>query len=196
MDSLVTTKSCYVGLYDLESPVNRAGFWRREWVKSKRFRLFDLFRSKWSKFPLFRFNQQLLDIMNAKEMISWTLLFDGVFRAQINIADEGDSSQASKREQSSLAEVEIQTHLICRSGRLVLACLSMVGEPTITPTVVVERGIYDVRLVRNYDAESKHWFTESEAAYLPAITPDWTITLQRISNVSDKEGFRHSGSKM
>ena len=86
-DVLVVTRSCYVGVFDLASPVNQPGFWKREFGKISRLRPRYWFSPTRRALRIFDFNQLLIDRMNSRQLACWTLLFDGTFRARFEMAD-------------------------------------------------------------------------------------------------------------
>src|SRR5262245_43651314 len=108
---LVTTRCFYAGIYDEASPANVAGFAKR-----------GIARGDW-----FDFNQILIDGTARGELLAWTLLFDGVFRAVIEIAGPlpGDAGNLDPIE--NLGRDELTADLSFPSGRLIVACLSSLG---------------------------------------------------------------------
>ncbi len=164
---LVQTKSLYVGIWDENSPVNQLGYIENELKNGK---LKTIQNGEESFFGLFILNDQLIEQARQANLLSWTLLFNGIFRAEI---DEVSTSNLVKPlAEWDLGEPFVIGNLKCPSGKLILNCLSMLGVKQ-TPTLVVEPGTYQVSIVRNEDAEFDHTLLDSITDYPSGDGPDW-----------------------
>jgi hypothetical protein len=57
------------------------------------------------------------------------------------------------------------------------------GNLNLLPTIVVEPGRYEVRLVRDGEQEAKHEFWDNNVDYPAQDGPDWYLTLKRVEGV-------------
>ena len=173
-EAFVTTESCYVGIYDVASPANKIGFMTTELQAS-------LHRARQSQqeefYGLFHFNEKLLALANQGHLISWTLLFDGVFRVMVEVESQCRSTSAPL---VNLGAPFVESTIICPTGQLVISCLSKLGE-TQHSFCKVEPGIYYIAVERNDAAELEHAFLQSPSEYPSNGGPDWLIRLQPLS---------------
>lgn len=168
----IETESLYVALYDEASPANVAGFLAHEWEAARH----DARSSEApGGFELFAFNGRLIDRARRGELLAWTLLFDGVFRAVVEVEPEAPASALTVDE----GGLPTAADLVCPSGRLALSCLSRLGHPP-PAVVIVEPGTYRATLRRDDAAESAHAFLEGQSAYPEGEGPDWRLRLQRL----------------
>lgn len=170
---LVQTQSCYVALLDQASPVNTTGFMDAEFKAAKNRALETKQDEVWS---LFIFNDQLLDAAKQGNLLAWTLLFDGVFQVDVQLVPQ---AALPSSEVDNLGANALWGTLVCPTGKMIVACLSRLGEPQ-TPMMEVEPGTYQVVLERNADAEFEHTLLESLAQYPVGEGPDWRIRLRRV----------------
>jgi hypothetical protein len=173
---LVKTQSCYVALYDQSSPVNRLSFMASELDAGKQAAR----RAGQEDFyGLFHFNEYLTNCAAEGQMLAWTLLFDGIFSFEVRVDPLVRGASAATRRTSE--PLPPTTALRCPSGRLIVSCLSQLGEPT-PAAIEVEPGEYQATLIRNEEAESDHALLESIADYVDRGGPDWSIRLQKIES--------------
>jgi len=170
---LVETFSCYAAICDEASAANRLGFMDAELRAGKAAaRLEGLDEC----FGLFTFNDRLMHSANRGELLAWTLLLDGVFRAVATVeSDASDSTQESKHFGSNL----LSGTLACPTGRLILTCLSRLGVKQ-SPFLVLEPSLYRIQLERDESQEFEHCGLEGAASYPAGHGPDWQLQLQRL----------------
>ena len=126
---------------------------------------------------LFIFNDHLMRCADQGEMLAWTLLLDGVFRAVAHVVPQSPTLQPPSRE--NLGSSVLVANLVCPTGRLIITCLAKLGEPQ-SPLLVLEPGIYRVSLERNESEELEHTCLESVAEYPVGQGPDWRFEIQRV----------------
>jgi hypothetical protein len=173
-DVLIETSSLYVGIFDEGSPVNRLEYLSESFEAAKRKAARDGVEEF---FSLFLLNDQLIQAGNAGDLLAWTLLFDGVFRAAVQVIPE-----SAKMEVGSMADLGAATSqalLACPTGRLLVSCLGSLGTSQ-TPVAILAPGNYLVSLGRDEDAESRHILLGSVSEYPMGEGPDWKITIQRV----------------
>ena len=173
---LVKTESCYAAICDEGSPVNRLGFMDIELESAKKLALQEGMEDF---FSLFIFNDRLMHAASQGALLSWTLLFDGVFRAEAQVTPQ---LQAQATETGHLGSSVFAGTLACPTGRLIVTCLSRLGELH-QPIIEVEPGVYQVVVERDEDAEFEHSHIESLARYPVGLDPDWSIKLSRVGSV-------------
>jgi hypothetical protein len=177
VDLIVETRSCYVGLCDEASSANRLGFMDAELSAGKAaVRL----ECRDECFGLFVFNERLMHLADRGEMLSWTLLFDGVFRAVAKV--ESSTSTLGLQHTENLGANVLSCTLACPTGRLILTCLSNLGVGQ-SPFLVVEPGLYQVRLERDEEREVDHSDLEGIASYPDGHGPDWHFHVQRVGSL-------------
>jgi hypothetical protein len=172
---LVKTESLYAAILDVGSAANRLGYLTTSLEAGKRKAVRDGLEEL---FGLFVFNEQLIQAAKDGELLAWTLLFDGVFRAVVQAAPE--SAQMPPHPSSNLGDGASQATLVCPTGRLIISCLGRLGEVQ-SPLVVLEPGSYLISLERDEDEEQHHTFLDSVRQYPTGEGPDWKIKIQRVS---------------
>ena len=172
---LIKTQSCYVALYDQSSSVNRLGFMASELDAAKQ-----AARSAGQEdmYGLFHFNEHLTNCAAEGQMLAWTLLFDGVFSFEVRVDAPVRATSAAKPQ--PLESLPPTTALRCPTGRLIVSCLSQLGNPT-SVAIEVEPGEYQATLTRNEEAEFDHGLIDSVADYVDRGVPDWSISLRKIA---------------
>lgn len=174
-DRLVETSGLYAAFFDEGSPVNRPGFMDAMLTAGKESAQ-RMGHESWRS--LHHFNDRLMRAARRGELLAWTLLFDGVFRAVATLGSEaGRSSTTSIDKLGSDAEA---ADLVCPTGRLVLTSLDRLGMAT-TPMLTVAPGRYRVVLTRDAAQEFDHTLLEGVASYPAGEGPDWHLMIQRIS---------------
>lgn len=173
---LVRTASCYVGVLDKASPAWIPGLFeadlRRGMAEAKAAGLAECY-------GLFVLNSHLSERADRGELLAWTLLFDGIYKARFSVLP--NSSPVGVPEREGLGAVEEVANLNLPSGHVVIACLSRTGDPSVEPVLQVEPGRYRVRFLR-HRCEDDHVFLERESDYPPEEGPDWTITISPLPN--------------
>lgn len=173
-DCLVKTEAFYGALLDEGSPANTPGFMTRLLDEAQAAFPPDDENAPW----LFRFNQLLAAAAERGELLSWCLLWDGVYRAHVEVSlVEIDPTPPA--EGASLGGGVVEARLHFPTGRIVLTSLSRVGEEA--PFLTVEPGHYWVRFVSDGEEEAKHAILEAVSDYPPGEGPDWRIVLHRIA---------------
>jgi len=178
-DLLVATEGCYVAIWDEASPVNRVGFMDEAWaLASETVRRM----GKEEHFSLFALNQRLMELSQEGALLSWTVLFDGVFRAMGHFDLQAASS--APLAPANLGAAHESGILVCPTGRLILGCMGQLGQLR-APFLVLEPGVYNVIFERDDDQEIKHSFLPSASKYPAGDGPDWQLWIQRVE--SDEE---------
>ena len=173
-EELVPTEGFYVAVYDEQSPANVLNYLTSGLEAAKVAARRDGLEEHHS---LVIFNEQLMSASAKGEALSWTLLFDGIFKAHLKIGD--DILKETITEIRNLGENSIVCDLECPSGRIMISCLSRMGRPC-RPIAVVSPGNYRVSVNRNEDLESTHFFLESPSELQANEEADWRILVQRI----------------
>ncbi len=171
-DTLVETHSCYAAICDEASPANRLGFMTSELEAGKKAARQ---AGQDESFGLFAFNDRLMASAARGELLAWTLLLDGVFRAVADLEQSVPQPQMLKNLSASM----LAGTLICQTGRLVVTCLGRLGVKQ-QPLLVVEPGVYRVQLKRDETQEFDHGALERASSYPPGHGPDWHFRLQRV----------------
>jgi hypothetical protein len=169
----VKTESLYAAIFDLASPANTFGMVQTTLSAASA-------RAKESGQPwaaLFHFNEALDNRARGGELMTWTLLFDGVFKVAIEVLTPTNDISLDEHESSNASD-ESQL-LRCPSGKITVACLGALGRRDLATIIVIEPGIYHAYVHRNFDEEDKHGFLEKPSDYPPTEGPDWHIRLQR-----------------
>lgn len=175
-ETYVATLGCYAAIYDEASPANVNGFMEREFEASEQ-EVVALGKDS-GFFTLLAFNGRLIDRAGRGELLAWTLVFDGVFRAVIEVGEPLGPESSSPPLIDNLG-LPLAANLICPTGRLVVGCLSCLGQQQ-TPAATVEPGTYRVNLTCDDEEENKHMFLEARSDYPPGEGPDWKLTLNRV----------------
>jgi hypothetical protein len=173
----VSTQSLYAAVYDVASPVNTRGFLEHELEASKR-----RARARGADdcLGLFDFNQTLMNRAARGELLAWTLLFDGVFQASVEIRPPRDLDDTDATLIHNLGAETLVADLACPTGRLVIGCLSRLGEPQ-PLLAVVQPGTHRVHFAANLDEEWKHYLFDEHAAYPEGDGPDWMLSIRQIA---------------
>lgn len=169
---LLRTQSCYVGVFDKASPAYFEGLIKQEFAGADEDVAAQGLAKGWS---LFGFNGRLIDRSRKGELLVWTLLFDGVYKARVQIGPDITEPESLE----PVDQVGWPTDLWCPTGQIVVACLGSAGDQSIEPIVHVEPGSYRAS-VEQHECEWDHTFLEELRDYPPADGPDWTITLARL----------------
>jgi hypothetical protein len=169
----VRTNSLYVAILDEASPANRPGFLQATLEAAKQ----KAVSQKLADYcALFIFNDELMRLAHQGELLTWTLLFDGVFRAVADAEPDGLPSPSSL---SNLGNSVLTARLVCPTGRLLLTCMDEFGASQ-QPFIELAPGTYDVAVQRDEDQEFKHCFIESLGDYPAGDGPDWRIGIRRV----------------
>lgn len=174
---LVKTGSLYAAIYDERSPVNVEGFMSDLLLRAKNDPQANAFGGGGS---LFLFNGYLMEHARRGELLPWTLLLDGVFNCDAQVAPSAPQPAAPIQ---NLGLDELAGVLKVPSGRLVVSCLGDLGKRH-SPILHVDPGGYHVAIRRISEREARHWFIDSEADYPANDGPDWVIRLSRVQGES------------
>ena len=173
--ALVKTEGMYMGVLDRQSSANTP----------QRFeQLLQEARSpagveSWATIP--RLNALLEDLAAAGVLLSWVLVFDGVFRVCVGVLPEGpEGSAALQRPTAFVGETGPEAFLSCPSGEIVVESLHRLGDPAVRPLVRVSPGRYRVRLGGEEEEQAKHQFLDDVATYPEGDGPDWILYLQQV----------------
>jgi hypothetical protein len=174
-ETYVTTLGCYATIYDEASPANIDGFMGRE-IEASQQQIDALGKDRC--FTLFAFNGRLMERARRGVLLAWTLTLDGVFRVIIEIGQP----LAPDANPTSLIDNlggPLVANLVCPSGRLIVGCLSRLGERR-APVATVEPGTYRVHFTHDDDEEYKHMLLQAISDYPPGEGPDWKLMLNRV----------------
>lgn len=170
----VKTSSCYVGIFDLASPVREIPLKRvMEQASSEA----SVAGEPWA--TLFYFNEGILRYMRRGEILAWTLILDGCFKARVKIqhCDDGDPTATDRS-----GYLGNESHdLICPSGKIAVADLVEMDNQNLSPSFEIDPGAYRVWLNQDWDQEIMHCTLENESDYPIGDGPDWILTLRRIA---------------
>jgi hypothetical protein len=176
VECLVKTSGCYVGVFDLSSPVCDEG----ETLKDIFDRGAGQAREAGHEWAAILFiNDILAEKARRREAVIWVLLFDGLFKMRISVAPEPAGEIPRKVEPREF--LGGQDELVCPSGRLAVASLHEMRDLQRTPAIEVEPGRYRVRLTENEEEYWKHVSIEEAVMdYPPGEGPDWFLTLEKV----------------
>jgi hypothetical protein len=174
-EQLIKTVGCYIGIFDRESAVNVVGTFDRFMRTATKEATED--QQRWPS--LYHFNQQWVDCAARGELLTWIVLFDGIFKASVEVLDPSPVLVLTDwQKQQYLAD---EPYLLsCPSGELMVASLSDLGSRDLQPVAVVEPGMYRVALTRDDDREADHSFLESLQEYPRTSPADWRLHVQRV----------------
>jgi hypothetical protein len=174
-ETYVATLSCYAAIYDEASPANVKGFMKRELEASEQ--QLDA-KDRW--LTIFAFNDRLIDRASRGELLAWTLVFNGVFRAVIEVG-EPLGPQSSPPPLIDNRGLPLAANLICPTGRLVVGCLGCLGQQQ-TPVAIVEPGTYRVNFTCDDEEEFKHMLLQARSDYPSGEGTDWRLVLNRVQS--------------
>lgn len=167
---LIQTRSCYAGAFDKSSPAYFKGLMRQELDGASA----DVADTQ-PGFAIFALNSRLIDRSEKGQLLVWTLLFDGVYKARIQVGPD-----LAKPERLEPADhIGRPADLLCPTGEIVVVCLDSAGDQSIQPIMRVEPGTYRAT-IEQHECESDHIFLENISDYPLEDGPDWTITLARL----------------
>ena len=171
----VTTNGLYAAIYDELSPANVKGFIERELEASEQ----EIRAARKDKIlTLFAFNDRLIDCARRGELLAWTLLLDGVFRAVLEVG-EPLGPDASPTPLIDNVGAPLAANLVCPTGRLIVGCLSRLGEQQ-AAVATVKPGTYRVQFIRDDEEEFKHTLLQAHSDYPGGDGPDWKFVLNQI----------------
>lgn len=169
VERIIKTEACYIGLFDAASPANKPAL-AAELMRSA------IARS--AEQALWRFNGSLADAGRRGELVSWFVLFDGVYKAALSVVPPHFTLPPT--EQAAPHPGGKVHPLVCPSGRIILTTLQRLNASDPTPAVVVEPGSYRVVVQFDTDQEAKHAFLDDLSQYASGDGPDWRIFLQKL----------------
>jgi len=174
VERIIKTEGCYIGLFDAASPANKPAL-AAELMRSARARAAEQGKD-WA--ALLYFNGSLADAGQRGELVSWFVLFDGVYKAVLSVVlphpPLPPADQAAPHPGGQIHP------LVCPSGRIVLASLHALNDSDPAPAVIVEPGTYRTVVHFDADQEAKHRFLDDLSEYPGADGPDWRILLQKL----------------
>jgi hypothetical protein len=130
-------------------------------------------------FGLWNFNGRLMDLGDAHELLSWSFLFDGVYKLEVQVSASGLDLELPPDFEWEQVFVQGRVEATIRfpSGELLLAGLELPGPDALSFTSIPP-GDYRVRVAVNDAAVNDHSFLESPGEYLSGDGPDWIIRLE------------------
>jgi hypothetical protein len=128
---------------------------------------------------LWNFNQRLMDLGTANELVSWSFLFGGVFKVVLQVSSSKlDHELPSDFEWEQIFAVgRLEAMIRCPSGQLLLTDMKPPGLVA-TPFATITPGDYRVRVAVNGTAVNGHSFLEAINEYPNSEGPDWVIRLE------------------
>jgi hypothetical protein len=175
IETLIRTNGCYVGAFDLDSAVHREESFASLMNRAE----LDASEGKQPWATIFYLNDRLLSRMRAGEILAWTLFFYGRFKAQIGVALGEEESDLDKTSASLFLNGE-HHDLICPSGKIAVASLHELGNPSLRPTLEVSPGTYRVVFTEDDQQINKHYEFDGEIDYPVGDGPDWVLTLKKV----------------
>src|SRR5215203_2183619 len=115
---LIESGECYFGTFDVDSPANRPGTWDAEFQAARR----KAGRREWG--ALYFLNQSWVDFAEEGALLSWTTLFDGVFKVEVRVLAEEPKVAFGKEEKEHFLGEGKDTLLHCPSGNIVVDSLT------------------------------------------------------------------------
>jgi hypothetical protein len=172
--SLIATEAMYLAVFDRLSPANRLRIQEEAWDLAAQ-RAGD---EKWQ--TLLYFNGYWRDRADARELLAWTLLHDGVFRIRIEASNVPFVTEPVEgKEDRFVGQDGGKGFLACPSGEIIVDSLSRLGEVDLCSTVIVPPGLYQVWLTCDCDQVNEHSFLERLDEYPEADGPDWILYLMQ-----------------
>jgi hypothetical protein len=132
----------------------------------------------WAVIP--HLNDLLSRLADEGSLLSWVLVFDGVFRVRLEVGSEFPEAGAALPLAPFVGGTGVHGSLECLSGEVMAASLHRLGDRALRPLVIVHPGRYHVRLRGNEEEQAKHQFLDDEASYPEGEGPDWTLYLRRM----------------
>lgn len=170
---LIKDNALYLGIFDIDSPVNRANQWENLFDKAKQ----GAGRESWQ--TLFYFNGNWIDFAEKGELLSWITLFHGVFKAELRLLPENPQTVFKENETKKFLGEGKYNRLYCPSGKIAVASLADLGNDSISAMAEVDAGWYKVAFYIDDEKENEHFFLEDESEYPVGDSPDWIIFLQK-----------------
>ncbi|MDQ3327239.1 MAG: hypothetical protein M3506_01765 [Chloroflexota bacterium] len=128
---------------------------------------------------LYHFNQLWLDAAARGEILTWIVLFNGVFKVALEMMPPDRPLEHADEQRGGFLSDE-PSLLSCPNGRILVASLDRLGQGDLEPLAVIEPGLYRAALSKDYDREPDHWFLENETEYPASDGPAWLIRLQKL----------------
>lgn len=173
----VKTTSLYAGICDQQSPANIDGFMDDLLQAAHR-------EAKEEGFEpghgVFLFNTVLMRRAEQGDILTWPLLYDGVFRCQFSIQTADAARSLRKPATDDLGSDRVTGKLFFPTGKVIVSCLRRLGRARSkdAPAATIKPGWYEVTLTRDDAMEARHALLENEADYPPSDGPDWVFELR------------------
>jgi hypothetical protein len=172
--TVLATEGLHLAFFDLGSPANRPGLADEA---------FDIAgRIVYGKYELDGdiFHKFWAALGRKRELLVWSLIFDGVYRIDIRVCLERQTvGKAPDGKSHFLGDNSGNPRLWCPSGALSVACLQDVGSPSLRPIVQIPSGMYRVSSVADHNQQASHEFLDEVEQYRDGDGPDWILYLQR-----------------
>ncbi len=170
--SLIVTEGMYLAIFDRLSAVNRPGVWDEAMEQARQ----RAGKEEWQ--TLLYFNGYWRERADARELLAWILLFDGVFRVAVKVFANSSAYKSFEGEEDRFVGQDHGTgSLFCPSGEIIVENLPKLGLNVLRPMVVVPPGVYRVRLVSSSEQVNEHSFLEHLDEYPEGEGPDWILYL-------------------
>ena len=169
----VKTTSLYAGICDQRSPANIDGFMDDLLNAAHREAQQEGFAAGHG---VFLFNSVLMRRAEQGDILTWPLLYDGVFGCRFAVLKPGERGASQSADVPRAARVAGRLNF--PSGQVIISCLRRLG-PRAKSSITVPPGWYEVTITRDENMESRHALLENEADYPADEGPDWVVELRR-----------------
>ncbi|MEW6735970.1 MAG: hypothetical protein AB1489_32045 [Acidobacteriota bacterium] len=171
VERIIKVTSYYAGIFDLYSSANKIDLIKTLMNKANA----EAIKANNESSTLYYFNHYLKELGENNELLSWVLLFEGVYKIQAEVRSLADGSILNKS-QHFLGDSNV---LKCPSGKIAVASLGSLGSQYLNPIIVVDPGVYRINININEMEEQKHDFLEDIDEYPQNDGPDWIIQIER-----------------
>lgn len=170
----IRSESCFAALCDEGSPANKPGCMKQAEEAGRRAAPRP---EEQESYALGYRHRQMLQSVKQRDLIVWTLALEGTYRAVAEIVAPEVALELRPAEDPVGAA--LGADLVCPTGRLVVTCLSRLGEPQ-RPLIVLDPGIYRIVLDRDLDQEAQGGMAEITGRHPKGGRPDWRLRFQRL----------------
>lgn len=174
---LVRSLDLLISIYDFGSPARVPGEYQRAFKEANNM-----------KGGRVVFPDRLLEYERSQDLLSWIVVFDGVYKIEIRVSEYLHTLDLSGRlSRSFLCHSESPRYLRCPTGKVMLASPYGLGSEDVLPTAMISLlpGVYQVGLEWNLVEEQKHWHFDRASEYPEGDGPDGVLYLGRVTGARE-----------
>ena len=172
-ETIIQSEGMYLAVFDRLSSVNTPNKWSEVWEMAK------VSAGSDTQNHLFDFNDIWSGYNVSKELLTWVLSLDGVYRIRIVVLPH--EIQLSGDTQNFIGSRSVSALLECPSGEIIVDNLYHLGRFDAVTIAVVPAGLYQVHLISNSKEQQKHELLVDIKSYPENDGPDWTIYMNKIN---------------